>query len=135
MTFNVKVGSENLVNPETVRSLSRNHKYQGRVPQKKPCIIKANRQARLAFAKRYARQTTEYCENVIFVDETKYSIFESDGKQKVWRKSNTKMHVKNLRLTIKYGEGNQIVRGCIASSDVRNLHFIDGIMNKYVYIS
>ncbi|GFV37485.1 transposable element Tcb1 transposase [Trichonephila clavipes] len=40
------------------------------------------------------------------------------------------MHVKNLRPTVKDGGGNQIVWG----SGVGNLHFIDGIMNKYVYL-
>ncbi|GFV53081.1 transposable element Tcb1 transposase [Trichonephila clavipes] len=75
----------------------------------------------------YARQPTEYWENVIFVDESKYNILGSYGKQKVWRKSNAAIHVKNLRPTIKYGGGNQIVWGCMAISDV----FIDGIMDKY----
>ncbi|GFW61076.1 transposable element Tcb2 transposase [Trichonephila clavipes] len=44
------------------------------------------------------------------------------------------MHVKNIRPTIKYGGGNQIVWGCMTSSGVRNLHFIDCIMNKFVYL-
>ncbi|GFT30506.1 transposable element Tc1 transposase [Trichonephila clavipes] len=95
---------------------------------------KANRQAKLAFAKMYVRQPTEYWKNIIFVYESKYNIFGSDGKQKVWWKSNTAMHVKNLRPTVKYGEGNHIVWGCIASSGFGKLHFIDGIMNKYVYL-
>ncbi|GFW34529.1 transposable element Tcb1 transposase [Trichonephila clavipes] len=82
----------------------------------------------------YVRQPAEYWGNVIFVDESKYNIFRSGGKQKVWRKSNTEMHVKNLRPAIKYGGGNQIVWGCMASSGVKNLHFIDGIMNKYIYL-
>ncbi|GFS97847.1 transposable element Tc1 transposase [Trichonephila clavipes] len=39
------------VNPETVRNVLRKHKHHRRVPQRKPYISKANRQARLAFAK------------------------------------------------------------------------------------
>ncbi|GFT56164.1 RNase H domain-containing protein [Trichonephila clavipes] len=35
------------------------------------------------------------------------------------------MDVKNLRPAVKYGGGNQIVWGGMASSGVRNLHFID----------
>ncbi|GFX44969.1 transposable element Tcb1 transposase [Trichonephila clavipes] len=79
---------------------------------------KANRQARLALAKMYVNQSTEYWENVIFIDESKCNFFGSDGKRKVWRKSNTAMHVKNVRPTIKYGGGDQIVWGCMASSGV-----------------
>ncbi|GFY17903.1 transposable element Tcb1 transposase [Trichonephila clavipes] len=44
------------------------------------------------------------------------------------------MHVKNLRLTIKYGGSNQIIWGYMASSVIGNLHVIDGLMNKYVYL-
>ncbi|GFX15314.1 HTH_Tnp_Tc3_2 domain-containing protein [Trichonephila clavipes] len=47
------------VNPEIVRNVLRKHKYHGRVPHRKPYIGKANRQARLAFAKMYVKQPTE----------------------------------------------------------------------------
>ena len=76
------------------------------------------------------KQPKEFCVNVIFIDDSKYNIFGSDGKQKVWRKPNTTMQVKNLRPTVKYGGGHQMVWGCIENSGVENLHFIDGTMNK-----
>ncbi|GFX94693.1 HTH_Tnp_Tc3_2 domain-containing protein [Trichonephila clavipes] len=104
MTLQCKSRFGKSVNPANVRDGLRKHKYHGRVPQRKPYISKANRQARLAFAKMYVRQPTEYWENVIFVDESKYDNFGLYGKQKVWRKSNTVMHVKNLQSTVKYGE-------------------------------
>ncbi|GBL89087.1 hypothetical protein AVEN_255224-1 [Araneus ventricosus] len=97
------------VNPETIRNVLKKHKYHGRVPRRKPYISKANRKARLAFAKMYVDQPTEFWENVIFVDESKYNIFGSYGKQKVWRTPNTALHIKNLRPTVKYGGGNQLV--------------------------
>ncbi|GFT01337.1 HTH_Tnp_Tc3_2 domain-containing protein [Trichonephila clavipes] len=106
MTFHCKSRFKKSVNPETVRIVFRKHKYYGRVPQGKPYISKANRQARLTFAKMYVRQPTEYWENIIFAYESKYNIFGSDGKQKVWWKSNTAMHVKNLQPTVKYGKDN-----------------------------
>ncbi|GBL92088.1 Transposable element Tcb1 transposase [Araneus ventricosus] len=122
------------VNPETVRNFLKKHKYYGRVPQRKPYISKANRKARLAFAKMYVKQSTEFWKNVIFVDESKYNIFGSDGQQKVWHTPNTALHIKNLRSTVKYGGANQLVWDCMASSGVGNLDFIDGTMNKYVYL-
>ncbi|GFU98002.1 hypothetical protein TNCV_232791 [Trichonephila clavipes] len=54
-----------------------------------------------------------------------YQQFRSDGKQKVWRKSNTAMHAKNVRPTAKFEAGNLIIWGCMTSSGVRNLHFVD----------
>ncbi|GFU98562.1 transposable element Tcb2 transposase [Trichonephila clavipes] len=44
------------------------------------------------------------------------------------------MDVKNLWLTVKYGGDNQIVWGCMESSGVGSLHFIDGIISEYVYL-
>ncbi|GFV12238.1 transposable element Tcb1 transposase [Trichonephila clavipes] len=46
MTLQCKSRFRKSVNPETVRNVSRKHKYHGRVPQRKPYISKANRQAR-----------------------------------------------------------------------------------------
>ncbi|GFT82910.1 HTH_Tnp_Tc3_2 domain-containing protein [Trichonephila clavipes] len=103
MTLKCKSRFRKSVNPETVRIVLRKHKYHGRVPQRKPYMSKANRQARLAFAKMYVRQPTEYWENIIFVYGSKYNIFGSDDKQNVWWKSNTAMDVKNLLPTVKYG--------------------------------
>jgi len=74
----------------------------------------------------FIKQPKEFWGNVIFVDESKYNIYDSDGKQKVWRKPNTAMHVKNLRPTVKYGGDNQIVWGCMASSGVENLELFTG---------
>ncbi|GBL95287.1 hypothetical protein AVEN_37740-1 [Araneus ventricosus] len=120
------------VNPETVRNVLRKHKYHGRVARRKHYISKANRKARLAFAKMYVKQLTEFWENVIFVDESKSNIFRSDGKQNVWHTPNTALHIKNVRPAVKYGGGNQLVWGCMASSGVWHLDFIDGTTNKYV---
>ncbi|GBO40440.1 Transposable element Tcb1 transposase [Araneus ventricosus] len=82
----------------------------------------------------YVKQPTEFWKNIIFVDESKYNIFGSDGKQKVWHTLNTALHIKNLLPTVKYGGGNQLVWGCMESSGVGNLDYIDGTMNKYVYL-
>ncbi|GBN19952.1 hypothetical protein AVEN_205410-1 [Araneus ventricosus] len=83
LTLKCKSGFRKSLNPETVRNVLRKHKYHGRVPRRKPYISKANRKVSLAFAKMYVKQPTEFWENVIFVDESKYNIFGSDDKQKV----------------------------------------------------
>ncbi|GBN95342.1 hypothetical protein AVEN_28516-1 [Araneus ventricosus] len=74
LTLKCKSRFRKSVNPETVGNALRKHKDHGRVPRRKPYISKANRKARLAFAKMYVKQPTEFWENVIFVDERKYNI-------------------------------------------------------------
>lgn len=53
----------------------------------------------------------------------------------MWRKPNHELEGKNLRKTVKHGGGSVMVWGCMAASGVGNLHFIDGIMNKHVYLA
>ncbi|GBM43440.1 hypothetical protein AVEN_18607-1 [Araneus ventricosus] len=93
LTLKCKSRFRKSVNPETVTNVLRKLKYHGRVPRRKPYINKANRKARLAFAQIKVKQPTEFWENVILVDESKYNNFGSDGKQKVWRTPNAALHV------------------------------------------
>ncbi|GBL75493.1 Transposable element Tcb1 transposase [Araneus ventricosus] len=134
LTLKCKSRFRKSVNPETVRNVLRKLKYYDRLLRRKPYIKKANPKARLAFAQIKVKEPTEFWENVIFVDESKYNNFGSDGKQKVSQTPNTALHIKNLWPTVKYRVGHQLVWGCMASSGMGNLEFIDGTMNKYVYL-
>ena len=40
-----------------------------------------------------------------------------------------------LRPTVKHVGGSVIVWGCMAASGVRNLHFVEGGMNKHAYVN
>ncbi|GBO45167.1 hypothetical protein AVEN_62607-1 [Araneus ventricosus] len=60
LTLKCKCRFRKSVNPETVRNVLEKHKYHGRVPRRKPYISKANRKGRLAFAKMYVKQPTEF---------------------------------------------------------------------------
>ncbi|GFX66307.1 transposable element Tcb1 transposase [Trichonephila clavipes] len=135
MTLQCKIRFGKSLNSETIRNVLRKHRHHGRVPERKPYISKANRQARLAFAKMYVRQPTEYWENVIFVDESKYNIFGSYGKQKFGgNQIQQYMSKKIYGLLSNLEEVTKLSGDCMTRFDVENLHFIDGIMNKYVYI-
>lgn len=71
----------------------------------------------------------------MFRDESKYNIFGSDGKAKVWRKANTAMNPKHLVPTVKHGGGNVMVWGAVAASGVGNLVFVEGNMDRFQYKS
>ncbi|GBM70086.1 hypothetical protein AVEN_131233-1 [Araneus ventricosus] len=63
LTLKCKSRFRKSVNPETARNVLRKHKYHGRVLWRKPYISKANRKARLAFAKMYVEQPIEFWKN------------------------------------------------------------------------
>ncbi|GBN28123.1 Transposable element Tc3 transposase [Araneus ventricosus] len=120
-------------NSETVRNILRKYNFHGRVARRKPFISKEHPRARLEFAKSYIKKPPEFWNSVLFVDESKHNVFGSDGKQMVLRKPN-ELEMKNLTPSVKPGGGSQMVWGCMSAVDVRNLHFIDGMMDKYMYL-
>ncbi|GBN24589.1 hypothetical protein AVEN_125081-1 [Araneus ventricosus] len=52
----------------------------------------------------------------------------------IWRKPNSELEMKNLTPSVKHGGGSQMVWGCMSAVGVGNLHFIDGMMDKYMYL-
>lgn len=59
----------------------------------------------------------------------------SDGRVNVWRKPNEELKLKNLQATIKHGGSSVMVWGCVSWHVVGALHFIDGNMNKNMYLN
>jgi hypothetical protein len=52
-----------------------------------------------------------------------------------WRKVNAEMESKNLQPLDKNRGGFVIVWGCMSAQSLRNVHFIDGIMNQDIYLN
>lgn len=123
------------VHPETIRRTLRQHGYNGRVARRKPFINEANRRKRLNFAKELVSKDEAWWTNVIFADESKFNIYNSDGRTMVWRMKNTELDIKHTRGTVKHGGGSVMVWGCISTMGVGNLVFIDTIMDKNVYLN
>lgn len=63
----------------------------------------------------------DFWNRVLFTDESKYNIFGSDGREKIWIKANTAMNPKNLVSTVKHDGGSVMVWGAVAASGVGNL--------------
>lgn len=123
------------ISVETVRRSLKSEGYNGRVARKKPFISKANQKKRLEFAKNHLSKPKTFWNKVIFSDESKFNIFGSDGRQIVWRKKNTEFEPKHTKSTVKHGGGSVMVWGCFSANGVGNLVFIDGIMDRFVYLN
>lgn len=79
----------------------------------------------------------DFWKKVLFTDtdESKFTIFSSDGRAKVWRKTNAALGSRNLASTLKHSGGSVMVWGAVVSSGVRRLAFIDDNMDHYKYKS
>ena len=131
----LKAECEKEVSTKTVRRVLKDAGYSARAARRKPYISKINQKKRVEFAKEFVTKDTDFWEKIMFSDESKFNIFKSDGRILVWRKPNTEMDELNLQATMKHGGGGLMVWGCMASSGVGELIFIDEIMDKYVYLN
>lgn len=131
----VKTELKKSISESTVRRIIKREGYNGRVARKKPFVNLVNRRNRLNFAKEHIQKDVSWWDDVIFLDESKFNIFGSDGKTMVWRKPNEELKGKNITPTVKHGGGSVMVWGCISAKGVGNLVFIDGIMNKESYLT
>ncbi|GFY70892.1 transposable element Tcb1 transposase [Trichonephila inaurata madagascariensis] len=77
------------------------------------------------FASPHVDKDFDFWKTVVFTDESKFNVFRSDGRGKVWRKK-TAVNPENLTPTVKHGGGSVMVWDAMAATEVGNLVFIDG---------
>lgn len=119
----------------TVRRVLNDNGLHGRVPRKKPHISAINKKKRLDFGKKYENHDKSFWETILFTDESKFEIFASSRRGKIWRSKNSAFEEKNVTGTVKHGGGSVMVWGCMAASGVGNLVFIENTMNKEGYLA
>ena len=95
--------------------------------RKKPFISEINRKKRLSFAELHKTKSFDFWRTVIFSG--------SHGRRMMWRKPNEALNIKNIRPIIKHDGRSVMVWGCMSALSVGKLMFIDGTMDKHVYLS
>lgn len=76
------------VSSRTVRWHLNKCNIRGCVARKKPYLKQCHKKARLEFAKKYIKEPETFFNKVLWSDETKINLFNSDGRQFVWRFKN-----------------------------------------------
>lgn len=124
------------VHPITVRRVLKKQGLFSCIARRKPLVSETNRIKRLKFALHHKEKTAQYWNNVLFIDESKFSLFRSDRKQqKVWRKRNEAYKLKNMSCSVKHGGDSVTVWGAMSYNGVGNLEFVEGNMNKEMYLN
>ena len=72
-----------VVSQTTVRRRLKELGYQARMPSRKPLISEANRRKRLAFYNLYKSWTLIDWKKVIWSDESRFNLYNSDGKTRM----------------------------------------------------
>ena len=122
------------ISTQTVRNRINDADLGNYSARKKPLLSPINIQKRLFFAKKYLKKSENFWNKVIWSDESKFNLCQSDRSKRVYRKKNTSLDPKHLISTLKHGGGNIMVWGCMSSAGAGSLAFIHDKMNQQSYV-
>ncbi|XDV43857.1 hypothetical protein PO909_012255 [Leuciscus waleckii] len=115
----------------TIKRRLHKNKYRGFTTRCKPFISIKNRKARLDFAKKHLKKPDQFWKSILWTDETKINLFQSDGKRRVWRRKGTAHDPKHTTSSVKHGDGSSVMAwACMAANGTGSLVFIDVTADK-----
>ncbi|CAG8611306.1 1948_t:CDS:2 [Paraglomus occultum] len=126
MRFKFANDENMIISPNTIRRALRRQGLVARVKKKKPLLRKRHRIARLKFARKYRDWTVR---KVIWSDESKFMIWNSDGREWCWRDPKLPITSQHVKPTVKYGKESVMVWACFGYFGVGLCCKIDGRMN------
>ncbi len=94
----------------------------GRRPRRKPLLKLAHKKACKQFAEDNLSKSMNYWNHVLWSDESKVNLFDSDGVQYVW-----------WRPGQEYQENGAMVWGCMTTAGTGELRFTEGNMDSNMY--
>ncbi|KFM64374.1 Transposable element Tcb1 transposase, partial [Stegodyphus mimosarum] len=93
----------------------------------------SNEKKRLHWAKEYINRTDDQWSQVIWSDETKISLFGSDGPKYVRCRIGEELHPDCIQATVK-NPVSVMIWSCMSADGIGHLHVIDGTLNARKYI-
>ncbi len=120
-------GGRCIVSKSTIKRRLHQSEYRGFTTRCKPLVSLKNRKARLEFAKRHLKKPSQFWNNILWTDETKINLYQSDGKRRVWRRKGTAHDPKHTTSSVKHGGGSVTAWACMAASGTGSLVFIDDV--------
>ncbi len=118
-----------LVSAQTIRRTLQQVGLHGRHPRRKPLLKLAHKKACKQFAEDNLTKSMNYWNHVLWSDESKVNLFDSDGVQHVWWRPGEEYQENCALPTDKHGGGSIMVWGCMTTAGTGELRFIEGNMD------
>uniref|UniRef100_A0A8D3ED23 Transposable element Tcb2 transposase n=1 Tax=Scophthalmus maximus TaxID=52904 RepID=A0A8D3ED23_SCOMX len=118
---------------QTVRNCLREVHLNARHPHRGLDLSAVRRRNRLEWANAHIRWRLALWRGVLFTDESRFSLFRADGRQRVWRRVGERFADVNVVDRVAHGGGGVMVWACVCYGQRTQVHFIDGILNAQRY--
>jgi transposase len=112
------------VSRKTVARALKSCGYACRIKKKKPRLTDKHKKARLAFAKKYESWTSDDWKKVIWSDESKFNLLNSDGKEYHWTNRPEELTEDGITPTLKFGGGGIMVWSCLTWDGMKTTDFV-----------
>jgi transposase len=97
--------SGNDISRSTMQRTLYNMGYNSCTALRKPSVSERNRKIRLNWARERRLWTIDDWKKVVWSDESRFTMFQNDGKIRVWRLTEEKYDINCLVPTVKHGGG------------------------------
>lgn len=122
------------VSSRTVRRELNNLGFHGRAAAHKPNITSQNAKHRLKWCRDHRHWTVDMWKTVLWSDESRFRIWQSDGRVWVWRMPAERFVSDCIVPTVKFGGGSIMVWGCFSWFGLGPLVRVIGNMNSEMYV-
>jgi len=123
------------ISEDTVRRTLHREGLHPHRPVRKPALTKAQREARLKWAKEYAKKPAKFWDTVTFSDETTAHVQEAYRGKWVWRFDHQELDPRFVQQTKKFGGGQLKVWSCITSRGVGWMRGLPQGLNSPTYVA
>ena len=110
----------------------RRHLYRGRLRARRPYIrvplSPRHRRDRVNWARNHRHWTQRQWNNILFTDESLFTVDFADGRVCVWRRSGERYHEQNVIQRDRYGGGSVMVWGGIKLNTKMDLITVQGML-------
>ena len=129
----VRVAANIYISQQTIRNRLHGFNLRSRRPAVRPRLTPAHRAARRAFCRRHVRWTRHQWSQVLFSDESRFTMNHKDCRLRVWRRPGQRFIDATVQEKVAFGGGSVTVWGAFSLHHRTPLYHAQGNLNGLRY--